>query len=181
MLRDNSLIPSEAVRLAALGELSGGPRTYGDLALAVRHFIGHLTGPSLDLMGTSIELLRLEGLIAATDGGRGQVTPETRLAITAAGDTELKTLLTAQVRAPFNEVSRLTLALKLRFLHLLDADARRAQIDAAIEACAGEIARLTALRAELDAEDGLLPGWLDHDIAATEDRLAWFRARRADI
>ncbi|MHA1112909.1 MAG: hypothetical protein ACTSRY_00180 [Alphaproteobacteria bacterium] len=181
MLRDNSLIPSENIRLAALGELSMGPRTYGDLALAVRHFTGHLVGPSLDLMGTSIELLRLEGLIAASDGAGGDVTAETPLVITDAGMTELKALLAAQIRAPFNEIGRLSLALTLRFLHLLDAGDRRAQMDAAIDACDGEIARLTALRAELGDGDGLLPDWLDHDIAATEDRRAWFRARRATV
>ena len=32
MYKDNSLIPTEAVRLAALGTLHEGPRRYADLA-----------------------------------------------------------------------------------------------------------------------------------------------------
>ena len=45
MYRDNSLIPAEAVRLAALGELARAPRIYADLAVAVRHFVQRLVGP----------------------------------------------------------------------------------------------------------------------------------------
>ena len=68
MFRDNSLIPTEAVRLAALGFLAEAPRRYGDLAAEIRHFTGRVVGPSLDLMGTSLELMRFEGLIEAVDG-----------------------------------------------------------------------------------------------------------------
>ncbi|HYC12673.1 MAG TPA: hypothetical protein VEC75_00390, partial [Stellaceae bacterium] len=62
MFRDRSLVPAEAIRLTALGLLAEGPRRYGDLAAAVRHFTGRIVGPSLDLMGSSLELLRYEGL-----------------------------------------------------------------------------------------------------------------------
>src|SRR5258708_13540575 len=68
MFRDNSLIPAEAIRLAALGLLADAPRRYGDLAAEIRHFTSHVVGPSLDLMGTSLELLRYEGLIETVDG-----------------------------------------------------------------------------------------------------------------
>src|SRR5216684_2943531 len=60
MFRDNSLIPAEAIRLAALGILAEAPRRYGDLAAEIRHFTSHVVGPSLDLMGTSLELLRAQ-------------------------------------------------------------------------------------------------------------------------
>ena len=33
-----------------------------------RHFTSRIVGPSLDLMGTSLELLRYDGLIEALDG-----------------------------------------------------------------------------------------------------------------
>ncbi|MCK5621032.1 MAG: hypothetical protein KAJ11_01985, partial [Alphaproteobacteria bacterium] len=68
MYRDNTLIPAEAVRLAALGGLADGDKSYGDLAREIRFFVARIVGPSLDLLGTSLELLRLEGLIEAVDG-----------------------------------------------------------------------------------------------------------------
>ncbi|MEC9167428.1 MAG: hypothetical protein VX596_10055, partial [Pseudomonadota bacterium] len=77
MYRDNSLIPKEAIRMAALGALWRAPMAYGDLAREVRQFAARIVGPSLDLLGTSIELLKFEGLIA--DGAAA------RLVLTAAG------------------------------------------------------------------------------------------------
>ena len=67
MYKDNSLIPSEAVRLAALGLLAKRPRVYADLARDIRHFTARIVGPSLDLLGPSLELLKIEGLIEAVD------------------------------------------------------------------------------------------------------------------
>ena len=61
MYKDNSLIPTEAVRLAALGLLTEAPRSYADLADEVRHFTSRIVGPSLDLIGPPIEVLRVEG------------------------------------------------------------------------------------------------------------------------
>ena len=54
MYSDNSLLPRETVRLAALGALTMGEMRYGALASNVRHFISRLAGPSLELMGSSI-------------------------------------------------------------------------------------------------------------------------------
>ena len=82
MYRDNSLIPSETVRLAALGILSECQHSYGDLASEVRHLGARLVGPSLDLLGPSIELLKVEDLAAVTDDGL--------LAITEKGRAELR-------------------------------------------------------------------------------------------
>ena len=42
MYKDNSLIPTEAVRLAALGMLAERPRSYAELAEEVRHFTGRI-------------------------------------------------------------------------------------------------------------------------------------------
>jgi len=56
MYRDNTLIPSEAIRLLGLGVLATGEITYAELAGEVRHFAGHVVGPSLDLMGAPIEM-----------------------------------------------------------------------------------------------------------------------------
>ena len=39
MYIDNSLLPKETIRLAALGMLTDGDKTYGALANEIRHFI----------------------------------------------------------------------------------------------------------------------------------------------
>jgi hypothetical protein len=163
MFKDHSLLPAEAVRLAALGLLAEGPRRYGDLATEIRHFIALAVGPSLDLMGSSIELLRYEGL-AAVDG-------ET-LTLTQAGMAALAQLLSAPLRGPSNDASRLVLLLKLRFLHHLGAAeqaAQRGQIGESLEA---ERTRLEALRRLHAAAAPALRDWLDRDIADLSARLA---------
>lgn len=175
MYNDHSLLPKEAIRLTALGILAGQPTGYAALAREVRHFISRIVGPSLDLMGSSIELLRFEGLVAA-DGDH----PDAELTITEAGRAELRELLSAAVRPPLNDVNKLVMTLKMRFMHLLEPEARRAQADMMIEACRAELARLIDLRGAHADEPGFLAGWLDHDISLVEARLAWltdFRAR----
>src|SRR3546814_15285213 len=69
MYRDKTLIPTEALRLCALGTLALSPLSYSALAREVRAFTSRLSGPSLDMMGTSIEVLRAEGLVAPVAGG----------------------------------------------------------------------------------------------------------------
>ena len=158
MYADNTLTPREAVRLCALGTLASGPRRYSDLAGEIRHFTSHVLGPSLDVMGTSIELLKYEGLV---------------LTISDAGREELATLLTARIRAQSNDMNKLIMALKFRFLHLLPKDDRLDQIDLLLEAAEGEAARLQSLRDHHAADPGLLNVWLDHDIDALEQRIKW--------
>ncbi len=65
MYKDNSLVPSEAIRLAALGLLAQQARPYADLARDIRHFTARIVGPSLDLLGPSLELFKVEGLMEA--------------------------------------------------------------------------------------------------------------------
>ncbi|MGE0121044.1 MAG: hypothetical protein AB7S71_23505 [Dongiaceae bacterium] len=171
MYKDNSLIPTEAVRLAALGLLTEGPRSYAELADEVRHFSSRIVGPSLDLIGPPIEVLRVEGLIEGF-GGAGV---EASLHITAAGRRELLRLLGANLRGPLGEFNKLVIALKLRFLDLLDPAARRLQAELLAEICERELTRLTDLRRHHDGRSGHLVDWLDHDIGQLRDRLAWFR------
>jgi hypothetical protein len=169
MFKDQTLLPIEAVRLAALGLLADGPRRYGDLATEIRHFIGLAVGPSLDLMGSSIELLRYEGL-AAVDGDT--------LTLTPAGAAALTKLLQSPLRAPNNDSSRLVLLLKLRFLHHLDAADRTAQRTQIADSLAAELARLAELR-RLHAEAApSLRDWLDRDIADLAGRIEDFRDNR---
>ena len=169
MYRDNSLIPAEAVRLAALGSLAQAAKSYAALAGEVRHFAGRIVGPSLDLMGPSLELLRVEGLVEAEDGD------DAPMRITEAGRQELRRLLTAGLRGPLSELNKLIIALKLRFLHLLDPVEQRLQAELLAETCEKELVRLDDLRGHHAGEAGHLVDWLDHDIAQVRARLAWFR------
>jgi Putative AphA-like transcriptional regulator len=175
MYRDRSLIPTEAVRLAALGTLALAPPPprYGELAGEVRQFTARIVGPSLDLVGTPLELLRVEGLIEAV-AGEGAA-EDALMRITDTGRTELHALLSAALRPPVNDLNKLALALKLRFLHLLPAPERRRQAEAMVEMEEQELARLDDLARRHAAEPGLLPRWLAHEIGQVEARLIWFR------
>ncbi|MFL2668905.1 MAG: hypothetical protein ACJ0HT_04935 [Alphaproteobacteria bacterium] len=180
MYKDNSLLPREAVRLAALGILAGGPLTYGDLAAAVRNFTSRVAGPSLDLMGTSIELLRFEGLIA-TEGPQTVNVSESVLTLTNAGSLELNSLLRASVRPPANDVAKLIIALKFMFFHLLKTADQCDQIEMMVEACEGELARLADLRDHHRKDSGYLIDWLGHEIGQVSDRLKWLRNLRTSL
>ena len=173
MFADNTLTPKQAVRLCALGTVAAAPMRYSQLAGSVRHFVSRVAGPQLELMGTSIELLRYEGLVDAVDGQGME--DDALLAITPAGQRELQALLTARLR-PASDLSKLIVALKMRFLHLLEPAERRVQVDLLIEVAEGELGRLADLRGGSVAEDGEgshLVAWLDHEIDALESRLAW--------
>ncbi len=176
MFRDKSLIPSEVIRLAALGLVAEEPRHYGVLAMEIRHFTNCVAGPSLELMGTSLELLRYEGLVAAVDGGGAA--ENALLKITSAGATALQHLLQAPLRAPLSDLNRLILLLKLRFLHHLPADKLDAQLVEIAASLDQECRRLEDLRSAHAAAPSLFLDWLDHDIAALKARLAGLRASR---
>jgi DNA-binding PadR family transcriptional regulator len=175
MYRDNSLMPKEAVRLAVLGTLSqAGSLRYADLAGAIRHFTSRIVGPSLDLMGTSLELLRYDGLIEALDGTGME--DNAVLTVTPAGKKEFETLMRSNIRAPSSDdLNKLIITLKLRFLHLLEHQDRQDQIDLLADLYETELARLQDLRRHHDGEAGYLTEWLDHDIAQVEARLRWFQ------
>ena len=173
MYRDNTLIPTEAIRLAALGELMAGNRSYGTLASHIRHIVARLVGPSLDLLGSSLELLRVEGLIEPVAGD--PVGQDSELAITGAGRQAFRSLMASAVRLPMNDVSRLVIALKLNYLAYLEGRARRHQIEALVELFEGDLNRLSDLKRGLKAGD--LADWLDLDIRQAEQRLDWLAGR----
>lgn len=180
MYRDNSLMPKEAVRLAALGHLRmNGTSLYAALAAAVRHFTSRVVGPSLDLMGTSLEMLRLEGLITATGGTGNAAEPldgNPLLSLTPSGIEAFETLMRATVRAPStDEINKLVIALKLRFLHLLDSESQIEQVDSLIDLCEAELVRFSDLQHHYAGEAGYLGAWLEQDITHTRERLLWFR------
>ena len=172
MYKDNSLIPSEAVRLAALGLLAKRPRVYADLVRDIRHFTARIVGPSLDLLSPSLELLKVEGLIEATETKAPTDTQIIRL--TKDGEAELQRLMNANLRGPMGEVNKLIVALKLHFLDLLTPEQRRQQLEMLMEVCDRELVRLNDLREHhVDSEGALLP-WLDHEIAEVQRRRDWF-------
>jgi DNA-binding PadR family transcriptional regulator len=177
MFSDHSLMPKEALRLAALGMLAEQPMTYGALASTVRDFVHHIMGPSPDAMGSSLELLRIEELVRPRDGDDAQPVFE----LTAKGRAEFVNLMLATVRAPFNELNKLVVALKLRFLPLLPAAGQRDQTTLLIEACRVELARLIDLRGRQTGRQGPFLAWLDHDIAQAQERLSWFEALAAQL
>ena len=179
MYRDNSLIPSEAIRLLALGILADGEAVYADLAGEVRYFTGHVVGPSLDLVGTPIEVLKVEGLVETTDGDG--LAEHARLRITEAGRTELTRLLNSNVRQPVSDINKLIITLKMRFLHVLEAKDRRLQADMLAEMCERQLVRLTELHTHHSAAPGHLNRWLAHEIAQTRERLNWFRDLQKDL
>lgn len=173
MYKDHSLIPAEAVRLAALGILAEAPRSYETLAADVRQFVSRIAGPSLDLLGPPLEVLRIEGLVAAdgnADGAGGEV-----LRLTPKGEGELVRLLGATLRGPLGEFNKLVIALKLRFLSFLPVAEQAGQLDLLAEACERELVRLTDLRGRSGGLPMPFTAWLDHDIAQIEARLRWVR------
>lgn len=174
MYKDNSLIPSEAVRLAALGLLWQGERSYADLAREIRHFIGRIVGPSLELLGPSLELFKIEGLIEAVDPR--QPPEDEVMRLTEEGRAELHRLMTTRLRGPMGEVNRLIIAFKMHFFECLPPSNRRQQLDLLIEACDKELSRLADLRAypPVAGAESHLASWLELEIAEIEGRRRWF-------
>lgn len=178
MFADKTLTPREAVRLCALGTIVSRPMRYSELASSVRHFISRLTGPSVDLLGTSIELLRYEGLVEAV-GGEG-MEDDAELLVTEAGRREFRTLMTAPLR-PASDLSKLITALKFRFLHLLDAADQADQVDLLLDTSETGLNRLIDLRDSMVEDGGYLVDWLDDEVARAEARIAWLNRLRQKV
>ncbi len=173
MYRDNTLIPTEAIRLAALGYLASAPAPYADVAAEVRQFTGRIVGPSLEVLGTSIELLRYEGLVEPVDD-----TDDSPLQITEAGRLELISLLRSNVRTPVDGVNKLILALKMRYLHMLDPAAQGEQIDMLLDMSRTELVRLDDLADRYRNEPGHFRAWLVHDQGQVQARIDWLEGLR---
>src|SRR3546814_20421755 len=77
--------------------------------------------------------------------------------------------------------SDLIVALKMRFLHLMEPAERRVQAELLHEICERELARLIDLRAYHGEEPGPLCAWLDSEIAPTRARPDWFAGLRAGL
>lgn len=177
MYQDKSLVSTEAVRLAALGRLAAGAMTYADLAQDIRHFVTRIVGPSLDLLGSSLEILRLEGLIAPAEGS--SVADDTEMVITESGRQDFLDLMDASLRAPLDDTGRLVMALKLRFLFEVPKEQQLDQIDLLRELAQSELARLEAL--QQSHAEGALAGSLALDIDQVNARIAWLNDLEAQL
>jgi DNA-binding PadR family transcriptional regulator len=177
MYADHTLTPKEAIRLCALGTLAVAPMRYGDLAISIRHFISRLIGPTPEIMGHSLELLKYEGLVETAEGS-GEAA---LLRITEDGMREMRMLLTANLRPANTELNTLITALKFRFLHLLPPEDQHTQAELLLASSERELARLHDLRDHSTGSTGYLPAWLDHHIATLEARRAWIARFRDQL
>ena len=176
MYPDNSLTPKEATRLCGLGILMGGSCPYAELAQAIRTHITAVTGPSLEMMETSIELLRYEGLVSAEDPDGDHI-----ISITPKGRAEFETLMMANLRDSDSEFSRLVISLKFRFLKLMSPSQQQAQLDLLSERTERDLDRLIALRGSFAAEGRFFTDWVEKEISLSEQRLVWLESLRGEM
>lgn len=174
MFRDQTLTPAETIRLAVLGALTDGDTSYADLASEVRRFVERIVGPSLDLLGSSLEVLRIEGLIEPVDGkGMGD---NATMRLSSDGHDAFLSLMRARLRAPMNDTQKLGLALKLRYLEHLDHEDKIDQLELLLEMVESELARLTDLQIQ-EGKAGTgseyLGDWLSMEIARAETQRDW--------
>jgi DNA-binding MarR family transcriptional regulator len=144
-------------------------------------------GPSLDLVGAPLEVLKVEGLVASRGGAGGESgdpasdgpesddpeRDERELVVTPEGRAELLRLLSANVRPQISDLNKLIIALKMRFLHLMEPAGQRVQAELLHDISERELARLIDLREHHGLEGGYLHDWLDLEIAQSRARLAW--------
>jgi len=176
MYADNTLTPREAVRLCALGTLASKPMGYDDVVYAVRHFVSRVTGPSLNLMGESVELLKFESLIEDIDQNG-----EILLQITSQGREVLETLMCTNLRAGSGDINDLAMALKIKFLKYLPRADQQAQAEILIETCESELVRLDDLRSHHATDSPHLAQWLEIEIQMLTHRMDWLIALRNEI
>ena len=163
MERKIALSPKHALRLNALGTLlQVGPKRYAELSSEIREFTTYLTGPWAAIAGSSLEVLRFDGLVRAVEGAG--MTDNAVLEITDEGRDEFVTLMSAPLGASEPGLHRLFITLKIRFLHLLDPPRRDGEVAALAAYHQNQLDRLTELRQRPGMEDGHLVAWLDCEI-----------------
>jgi hypothetical protein len=157
----------------ALGLLAERQRPYGDLASEIRYFTSSFAGPSLDLMGSSIEILSTHGLIEPIEG-QGMA-DNAVMRLLPAGRAALDDLLRARLGLGQGDISRLALRLKLRFLALLPETEQPAQRAHIVETLESERARLADIRGRNADAPAMFRDWLDRDIEALDAHLKAMR------
>lgn len=150
---DGSLLPQEAARLCALGLLREGARPLAMLARETHRLVSFHLGASLDAAGESIAALPALGL-ARAEAAPGAAPGEAILHATAAGEAELRALLASAPAPMGGELGRAVASLKLRFAGALHGEARRAMLQALVEAARADQARRDEPGAPATALDG---------------------------
>ena len=164
----NILSSHEAIRLIGLGLLMAGPMAYEDLASKIRFIVTRVVGQSLDLLGSSLEILHLEGLVTKEPS---TLTSSENLILTDNGRHAFHKLMESDIKVPLDDVSRLVLSLKLMFWHHLDAPEKEDQLDILLALFENEIARLEDLKKDVQAT--VLSDWLTLEIAQLRVRKDW--------
>lgn len=176
--RENALLPTQAIRLCALGTLlADGPIDYATLAGRIRALTGNQLGPAPTVTASSVELLRYEGLVLAIglDDPTLPAGPETPLQITEDGKHAFAELMAGGLTTPMNELNRLVVQLRLAFSHLLEGAQRDSVRLALIALYEREVDRISAIYDEVGQRPGPLGAWLRLDLEHAMDRLAWLR------
>ena len=158
--------------MAALGALIEQDRRYADIASEIHQFTARIVGPSLNFLGTSIEVLRLEGLIETVGGDADEHDAEW-LRLTGTGRRAFKEYLQASIRLGDSDFNRLVIALKLRFITVLEAEERLEQLEGLKSLYERECARLDDLARQEAWSCGLLPDWLAFERDVASQRITW--------
>ena len=98
---------------------------------------------------------------------------EELLRLTSNGFQELKEYLKSTIRSGSSDLNKLVVALKLRFIEVLEPHERLDQLVGLQAMYQAERNRLQDLRKHKEWSAGLLPGLLDLDLAVTDQRLSW--------
>ena len=155
--------------MAALGALAKRDRPYAEVAGEVRQFAARIVGPSLDLLGTSIELLKLEGLVVSAD----KMADDDMLRLTDDGRSALESYLRTNIRPGTSDLNKLVIALKLRFIDLLGPAEQCDQLEGLKRMYQGEEVRLRDLSSHDEWSDGLMPDWLSIELDMVSRRIEW--------
>jgi hypothetical protein len=123
------------------------------LARETHRLVSFQLGASLDAAGESIAALPALGL-ARAEAAPGAAPGEAILHATAAGEAELRALLASAPAPMGGELGRAVASLKLRFADALHAEARRAMLQALVEAARADLARRDEAGAPATALDG---------------------------
>ena len=80
------------------------------------------------------------------------------------------------LRDTSGELARLIMALKMRFLHLLEEDIRTEQIEILHDVCELDLERVLALREEHATEAENFTGWLEMEVKRLEQKRDWLKS-----
>ena len=123
--------------------------------------------------GASLNMA-LEGLVKEDSGNAAF--SDGQLILTQQGHDKFVELMQGNLRDTSGELSRLIMALKMRYLHLLDDDIRREQLEILQDVCELDLERVLALREEHANEASNFTGWLEMEVKRLEQKNDWLKS-----